>query len=490
MKVDAAAKLKRLIREYRQDIVLMVRKEYNVEPDAWQTTALRAYARSDKAIFRISLAACAGPGKSAVIAWCAWWFLLTQAEVGSHPKGVAVSITEANLRDGLWSEMLHWQQRSKLLMHFFVWTRSRVFARGYDDWFLAARTFSKSANAEEQGRTLSGIHADRVSFFIDESGDMAVQILKAAEQAMSASVKFGRIITAGNPTSTTGMLYATRTNLAHQWEGIRITGDPDDPDRSPRIDKKWAQEQIDTYGRDDPWVSAYILGEFPESAIDTLLTEKEVQDAMERIIPAESYMHSQKRLGVDVAGMGLDSTVLFPRQGLRTYNFVSMRQREPRDIAARVLMAQNKWKPELVFVDDTGGWGSGVVDNLVQAGSPPVPINFASTKCPDPRYYNLRAWMWMSIRNWVKRGGVLPRSSQLKRELTSVTYSLKNGKFILEPKEKIRERIGVSPDIADALALTFAIPEQPGNPSDPMERHRRGKTAMAFPKDYDPLKNL
>lgn len=32
------------------------------------------------------------------------------------------------------------------------------------------------------------------------------------------------------------------------------------------------------------------------------------------------------------------------------------------------------------------------------------------------------------------------------------------GRIVLEPKDKIKERLGASPDIADALALTFAAP--------------------------------
>ena len=196
----------------------------------------------------------------------------------------------------------------------FTWTKQRIFANDHPEtWFLSARSFSRSADAEEQGRTLSGVHSKYVLFLIDESGEIPVSVMKAANQALSTSdLVFGRILQAGNPTSHDGMLYAAANELAHQWFIVRITGDPEDPDRSPRIDKEWAEEQIRTYGRDDPWVMSYILGRFPASSINTLLSVDEIEDAMSRHLTPDKYMYSQKRLGVDVARFGSDSTILFP----------------------------------------------------------------------------------------------------------------------------------------------------------------------------------
>jgi hypothetical protein len=45
--------------------------------------------------------------------------------------------------------------------------------------------------------------------------------------------------------------------------------------------------------------------------------------------------------------------------------------------------------------------------------------------------------------------------------MTEPTYTFAGGKFMLEEKEQINERLGRSPDLADALATTFAIPDMP-----------------------------
>jgi phage terminase large subunit len=472
------------LRSYRQDILKFVKDEFNVEPDRWQKKALLAFANHEHKIFRMSLQACAGPGKSAVLSWCGWWFLCTQGEKGVHPKGAAISVTWDNLKDNLWSEMSKWQQISPLCTNLFTWTQSRIFAKDHaETWFLSARSFAKTANAEEQGRTLSGVHSKYVLFLIDESGDIPVTVLKATEQALSTADKvLGRVLQAGNPTSTDGMLYAAQSTLAEKWHVIKITGDPDDPDRSPRIDIDWAREQIETYGRDDPWVMSYILGQFPKSGINSLLSVDEVDQAMARNLRPEDYEWAQKRLGIDVARFGYDSNVIFPRQGLRAYNFVEMRNARTPEIAARAMLAKEKWESEVEFVDGTGGYGAGVVDSMLQSGANPHEVNFAE-RASDPRYYNKRAEMWFRMAEWVRRGGVLPKSPGLKKELTAPTYSFKNGKFCLESKDQIKQRLGFSPDKADALCLTFALPDMPSNNSAEARLRQAGK----YKFDYDPL---
>ena len=158
-----------------------------------------------------------------------------------------------------------------------------------------------------------------------------------------------------------------------------------------------------------------------------------------------------------------------------------MRQARTDEIASRVIAGKNRWNSEVEFIDGTGGYGAGVVDSMIRAGAQPYEINFAS-RPDDARYKNKRAEMWFRFSDWVKRGGVLPRCVDLKKELTSQTYGFsKDGKMILEDKEIIRKRLGYSPDRGDALALTFAIDEMQAQL--PNQRQVTG----GIVSDYDPL---
>jgi hypothetical protein len=490
-----------ILKSWREDrgILRFVDSQFGVQLDSWQERALLAIASPKVKERRVALQACTGPGKSAVLAWAGWWFLGCQGEKFEHPQGAAVAITGDNLRDNLWKEYAKWHQRSAYLRTAFTWTGGRIFANDHPEtWFFSARSFPKKSNADEQGATLSGLHSKYVMAQVDESGAIPTTILRAAEQALSRC-SFGKIVQAGNPISLEGMLYAAANELRSLWIIIRVTGDPDDPEawvHSPRVGPEplaWAKQQVGMYGRENPWVKSYILGQFPAASLNSLLGIEEVEAAMGKHLTEDVYDWAQKRIGVDVARFGDDRTVLFPRQGMATWRPIVMRNVRTTNIAARVAQGQDAWAKDgelpLVFVDDTGHWGHGVIDNLLTAGRPAFPVVF-SDPALDPRYRNRRAEMWMVMAEWVKNGGALPNVRELVAELTTPTYTFLNGKFILEEKDLIKKRLGRSPDLADALALTFAIPDMPNQVMSRLQNvnttlHERDPFASIGKLDYD-----
>jgi phage terminase large subunit len=480
----AAARKLRSWREHR-GILRFAHEELKVEPDAWQEETLLAFASPAKVDQRISLQACVGPGKSAVLAWCGWWFLSVQGDRDNAPKGLATAITGDNLRANLWTEYAKWQKRSTFLSGQFTWTSKRIFNNDDpEEWFIEARSFPKTANADEQGKTLSGLHSKYVLAQIDESGAIPMTVARAAEQALSNCI-FGKILQAGNPISLDGMLYVAATSQRHLWHVIRITSDPDDPRRSHRIDLAWALEQIALYGRENPWVKATILGEFPPASINALLGVEEVERAMGRHYARSDYELGQKRLGVDIARFGDDRTVIFPRQGVAAFRPLVMRAAKTDTIAGRIVKGFNEWNMEgdgLILIDDSGHWGHGVVDQLQTAGYPIVPV-LGEDEAIDKRYKNRRCEMWLEMAKWIRAGGALPKIEPLIRELVAPTYTFLAGKFVLEPKDQIKKRLGFSPDLADALGETFALPDMPGK----LMQQIRGRATTVH--DFDPYAN-
>lgn len=480
------------IKHWREDPVDFVKEVFEATPDRWQEEVLNAFADPRPESWRIAMAASAGPGKTSVLAWCGLNFLLCYASKGQHPKGAAIACTEDNLRDNLWPELSKWMQRSKIFTEKFKWTKSRIFAIDHPEtWFLSARTFSKTADPEEQGRTLSGLHSEFLLYLIDESGDIPPSVLRSAEQGLG-SCKFGKILQAGNTTSLDGMLYHAVATQRDRWTVIRISGDPDDPKRSPRVDIEWAKQQILDYGRDNPWVMAYVLGQFPPNSLESLISADVVEAAMRRKLRPDVYDWAQKRLGIDVARMGADRTIIFPRQGLQGFMPVTMRHKaidKPSvDIANRVISARLKWGSEREYFDDTVGWAHGAIDVFRSAGyESAVSVDFGS-KAGDQRYANRRSEMWMRMAEWLKNGASLPYIPDLIKELTAPTYGYQGGKFLLEPKKLVKKRLGYSPDKADGLALTFAEPDVPKEDRSPESALMSGGKKML--SEYDPYKNM
>lgn len=459
--VEKTALARETLRRWRWHPETMVREQFGVEPDAWQLEVLRLFPHNQ----RIAMKACKGPGKTATLAWLIWNFLATRpcCRIG------ALSITGANLKSNLWPELALWQSKSAFLMKTFRMTSEVIEhtdPRYTKIWWCQARTYQQSADKEQQALALAGLHADYAMAVLDESGGIPQPVMVTAEQVLASGIEC-KVLQSGNPSHTTGPLYTACTSQRHLWKVVTITGDPDDPNRSPRISKQHAQEQIDLYGRDNPWVMVNILGQFPPASINALLGVEDVERAMKRHLRPDAYDWAQKRLGIDVARFGDDRTIIFPRQGLATFQPLVMRGARTTEIATKVMHYEQLWQRRgsqdvLILIDDTGHWGHGTVDILWTAGKPVIPIT-ASAPATNKRYKTVRDELWLNGADWVKKGGVLPNIPEMVRELTEPTYSFIGGKFVVEPKELVKERLGQSPDYADALFQTFAIPDAPAD---------------------------
>lgn len=461
------------IREYREHPSAMVRDLFHAEPDPWQHEALELFPINPRMAFK----ACKGPGKSTVLSWIAWNFLLTRP----HPKIAATSITGDTLADTLWAEMAKWQNKSPLLQAMFEWQKTRIFAKQHPEtWFMSARSWSKSADATQQGNTLAGLHADYILFLIDEAGGIPDAIMAAAEAALSSCVE-GHLVIAGNPTHLEGPLYRACTSERRLWRVIEITGDPDDPMRSPRISVQWAREQIEKYGRDNPWVLVNVFGQFPPSSLNTLIGPDEVMAAMKRSYREDHYQHQALVLGVDVARFGQDSSVIFPRQGLQALTPRVLRNVDGNQGAGYTARTWQDLDADACFVDDSGGYGASWIDALRALGRSPIPIAFSSSPT-DPRYYNKRAEMAFETVEWIKAGGALPPNiPELVAALTQTTYTFKGDRLLLEDKEQLKQRLGYSPDHFDALILTHA------QPVSRRVREGHGPRRQQHRVDYNPM---
>ena len=133
---------------------------------------------------------------------------------------------------------------------------------------------------------------------------------------------------------------------------------------------------------------------------------------------------------------------------------------------------------------DEGGVGGGPVDVLQDDGYFEVyGVNFGWS-ADDPTAYRFkRDEMWGRMKEWIKNKGLLPQDEGLLADLISPEYEiLPNGAIKLESKDSMKKRGLHSPDIADALALTFAY-ELPEYQSAPRTENVQGLDRNA----YDPF---
>ena len=216
------------------------------------------------------------------------------------------------------------------------------------------------------------------------------------------------------------------------------------------------------------------LCDFNASSDDVLIPLEAVEEAMRRNPREHEWQGAPLIFGVDVARFGDDRSVLFARQGIYAHKPIVYRKLDNMELADRIAGEITKRQPAAVFID--AGGGAGVIDRLRQLGHQVAEVPFGS-KPIDAHYLNRRMEMWQGMADWIRGGGALPPDEALKGELTAPTYSYNNaGLLQLERKEDVKERLMRSPDLADALALTFAAPVAWA----PSEAPRKAST-------YDPM---
>jgi hypothetical protein len=227
-----------------------------------------------------------------------------------------------------------------------------------------------------------------------------------------------------------------------------------------------------------------ILCDFSAANTDNLIGLALALEASKRSLRQDQFMYAPRVMGVDVARYGDDRCCIFARQGLAAFQPRVFRDIDNMDFAAKVAASIDKFKPDAVFVD--AGRGEGVIDRLRQLGYSVVEVPFGGKPLND-RFADKRSEMWSEMEKWLRAGGALPNSTDLIQDLCAPTYTYadRSGKFRLESKDSMRERGMRSPDLADALALTFAAPIRKDHAPDAWKRE--GKTKFAD-MAYDPFK--
>ena len=85
----------------------------------------------------------------------------------------------------------------------------------------------------------------------------------------------------------------------------------------PITDKRQINKWVEDYGLDSDFVKVRVLGEFPSGGSASLIKRDDITAAAERSLEERVYIHAPRIIGVDVARIGEDKTVIARRQGLK-----------------------------------------------------------------------------------------------------------------------------------------------------------------------------
>lgn len=200
-----------------------------------------------------------------------------------------------------------------------------------------------------------------------------------------------------------------------------------------------------------------MLCDFQANNSDSLFSILGLMESRNREYHPHHYSFAPTIVGCDVARMGDDASAFCTRQGLFSSPIETHRDLDSIQGASKLALYCDRVGAEAVHIDGTGGYGAGWIDAFRAMRRRCRDVQFAS-KANDPKFYNKRTEMYWDLAEWVNSGGKIPDDSELIAELVSHTISYKGDRLLLCSKDDVKERIGRSPDKADALALTFAYP--------------------------------
>lgn len=351
---------------------------------------------------------------------------------------------------------LFWKVR-----HFIRWLPDWLRPHG---WSEKCAPFMRITNPEN-GAVIVGEAGDNIGrgnrasiYFKDESAfyEHPDSIDAALSQTSNCKIDVSTPNGAGNP------FYRKR-------HGGRIPVFVFDWHEDPRKDQAWYDRQVATL---DATIVAQEIDRNYEASIENALISGEVVRAAAARGPADVRPQGGLRVGIDVARFGNDKSVISFRRGRVLLRQVAVGQLDTIAVAGRAraeIMSYGE-EPEQIAVD-TIGIGAGVADMLrgwfpdrVDSRSGRkvqvvVDVN-VSLRLDDGIDYNLRARMYRDLATWLETASI-PNDPALISDLTALRYGYRLGERIMESKDDAKRRGVKSPDHADSLALTLAVPAVP-----------------------------
>tara|TARA_R110000851_G_scaffold174949_1_gene321156 strand:+ start:7335 stop:8822 length:1488 start_codon:yes stop_codon:yes gene_type:complete len=451
-------------------------------PQQWQREFLEDVGREVKergfdginAVKALNYSTCSGHGigKSALVAWLIRWIMDTRP----FAKGVVTANTGEQLRTKTWAELAKWHHMG-ITRHWWHLNASagsmNYYHKDYrEQWRCDAQTCR-----EENSESFAGLHAaNSTPFYIfDEASGVPDKIFEVREGGQTDGEPM--TFDFGNPTRNTGRFFQNMNGKFRDRYNRRAIDSREVEQTNKDLFDTWEQD----YGVDSDFFKVRVKGEFPDAGSLQLIPMSLYDDNVELDVvvgPQDPLI-----MGVDVARFGDDASVIWFRRGRdaesdNDWSRQIFHKLDTMSFAARIAELNGEKRPDAIMIDG-GGVGGGVIDRCRQLGVNVIEVNFGG-KATQSGMANMRAQMWYNLKDALDVGVRLPRMNDLRTDLTSLEYGYNSRNDLqLETKQEMKKRGLASPDLADALALTYALPVHP-------RRVGWHGTEHVHKTDYDP----
>jgi len=223
---------------------------------------------------------------------------------------------------------------------------------------------------------------------------------------------------------------------------------------SKLVSPSWAKEKLEQWGEDSPMYHVRVLGNFPTESDDQVVSLRGVEEAQKRDIELGDNIV----IACDVARFGTDETVIAVRRGNNVRIHKTYTKKSLMETAGYIIdtvRSVSDYGVARIVIDDAG-LGGGVTDRLRELGVSVEAFNGGSAPNEPDLYPNRRSEAWFAFAEQLSSIDLDP-DDQLAADLVAPKYALDSrGRRVVEPKDKTKQRLGRSPDRADAVLMAFA----------------------------------
>ncbi|MGH7556351.1 MAG: hypothetical protein ACREMD_00935 [Gemmatimonadota bacterium] len=247
---------------------------------------------------------------------------------------------------------------------------------------------------------------------------------------------------------------------------------------------EWIEHMAATYGATSNLYRSRVEALFPSQSEDGLISVEMLAAAAERCEALLAEHEGEEAIAaLDPARLGADASALVVRRGPAVVAMKKWRKLDTSEIVSRlqekfrehhIRPSREEWLPEGRrgwlnmptrrrggrgrIVVDMVGVGSGHLDALRALGYRCEAFNAGWKARDDRRFGNRRAEVYWHLRDLLAEGLVgIPQDEDLWTELLAVTWSPDaGGRVALPPKDTLRDQLGRSPDVSDALVMVFS----------------------------------
>ena len=416
---------------------------------------------------RLSVKSLRGVGKSTIAAIIVLWFLT--CTVGESKAITTASVWE-QLTKYLWPEIRKWALRAN-------WQHIGVIMRDTKELLKMSINLEqgkKMAFATSPGmpERIEGAHADNLLYILDEAKIIPDNIFDAIEGAFSTKDTNAYVFVPSTPGAPLGRFYdihRKRIGLEN-WHTENIT--LQEAIAANVIDLEHAESMKRLWGEDSPLYKNHFLGEFAEGSEWGLIKLAWIQAANVRWLEQQKDKHEGTPIwGLDPADTGMDKTAITKLIGYY-FEFIKYYNEEVMQTPKRLIQVGFNKEKDLIAIDGLG-IGAGLFQSLRNNQYKIKNVKF-SGKAVDRAnlpvrdstgintFQNIRIAAYWAFREALDpnspayREIALPPDDMLTQDLIAHEWSESLGVIRMkEGKDKIREKIGRSPDGGDAVVIAW-----------------------------------